>query len=120
MGRMRHNAIVVSSWNEPLMREIHGGARFLFGSHLVTNLTEEAVNGYRSFLVATDGSKEGWQESDEGDEKRAKFIEHLRKEYVYDDGSARVRWVEIQYGDDDNENKILQADDQALPDAEEG
>ncbi|KKN96675.1 hypothetical protein LCGC14_0163190 [marine sediment metagenome] len=49
-------------------------------------------------MVAPDGSKEGWAESDQGDGQRAHFVEYLRalcteRSHVYLD------WVEVKYGE---------------------
>ena len=68
------------------------------------------VNNYRSFAIVPDGSKEGWPESDEGDEGRDRFIEWLDTQR-YDDGSPRQRWVEVQFGDDDEETKVCRDSD---------
>lgn len=43
--------------------------------------------------VVPDGSKEGWAHSDEGDVRRAKFIEYLKSPDVY------ATWVEVSYGE---------------------
>ena len=112
MGHMRHHAIIVSSCFGGTIQEVHGAARFLFKKN-VTDLTEPVVNGYRSFLIAPDGSKEGWDESEEGNKKRDEFIEHL-KTYCYEDGSSPLDWAEVQFGDGDGENKILRTDDDQI------
>lgn len=71
MGYMRHNAIVVTSWKEEAIKEAAAMAEKI--GLLVIRQSEEAVNGYRSLLVCPDGSKEGWDESDRGDERREGF-----------------------------------------------
>ena len=49
---------------------------------LVSDLTPAAVNGYQSFAVFPDGSKEGWWTSAEGDRCRAELIAYLKSEGV--------------------------------------
>lgn len=111
MGYMRHHAIVVSSWNKELLEQAHDQAMTLCAS--VTEITKETVNGYSSFLVAPDGSKEGWDASDEGDVARAKLVKWL-DEQRYDDDSTSLDWVEVQFADDDMHSHIVHdSDDKA-------
>jgi hypothetical protein len=109
MGYMRHHAIVVSSWKHDLLEEAHALAIELGMS--VTNITAEVSNGYRSFLMAPDGSKEGWDESDRGDERRTKLIEWMDAQR-YEDSSTALDWVVVQFADDDMESRIIIDSDQ--------
>jgi hypothetical protein len=77
----------------------------------VTPLTKEGVNGYRSFAVLPDGSKEGWDTSNQGDEIRSKFLDWMRQQ-EYEDGSSPLSWAELQYGDDDNDTKVIAYSDE--------
>jgi hypothetical protein len=130
MGYMSHNAIVVTSWQDKAIEAAHAEARRLFSvvgdsilpsdadpACYVTNITETAVNGYRSFLVAPDGSKEGWSHSDWGEEQREKFIRYLVAGR-YEDGSGRCDWVEVQYGNDDHRTEIVRDSDNYFPEDE--
>jgi hypothetical protein len=63
MGYMRHHAIIVTSWKRELLEQAHARAVELGMS--VSEVTGEVTNSYRSFLVAPDGSKEGWDTSDD-------------------------------------------------------
>lgn len=56
------------------------------------------VNGYHTFILVPDGSKEGWPESDAGDQFRAEFISFLDS-FAYEDGSSNISWVEVAYGE---------------------
>ena len=67
------------------------------------------VNGSRSFLVAPDGSKEGWLESATGDAMRSEFVAYLRS-LAYEDGSTPLSWVELSYGGDDDEVQVYASD----------
>jgi hypothetical protein len=49
-------------------------------------------------VLIPDGSKEGWAESTQGDETRAKFIERLQLDR-YDDGSSSWDWIEVGFGE---------------------
>ena len=106
---MRHHTIVVCSWNEQLLSSIHFEAVTIFNEQ-ASNIVKSKMNGYYSFFVAPDGSKEGWEDSDEGNKKRDEFIKYL-KTHKYEDGSSSISWVEIQFGDDEGETKILRDSD---------
>ena len=109
MGHMRHHVIVVTSWKDDAIQSAHGAARFIFNGN-VTQITNPVVNGFRSFMVAPDGSKEGWEESNVGDSSRNQFVNHL-KTFCHEDGSSPLSWAEMQFGDDDGENKLLRTDE---------
>ena len=77
MGYMRHHMIVVTSWDKKLIWEAHMKACEIFfqPSHVgnsvgVTPIMTSPVNHYYTFFVPPDGSKEGWNDSDDGDENR--------------------------------------------------
>ena len=111
MGYLRPVAIIVTGTYGDHAEEAHAKALEIFDVELLTysnlkqtvgSLIEGVANGTKSFLVAWDGSKEGWAPSDEGDSARARFVEWLNSQ-AYDDGSSPLDWVEVQYGGDDNE-----------------
>jgi hypothetical protein len=104
MGYMAHNAIVVTSWNEDLIQEAAREATSL--GLQILGPSEEVVNGYRSILICPDGSKEGWDDSNDGDSRRESFRAWLNSKR-YEDGSTPLDWVEIRYGPDDNEAEIV-------------
>lgn len=108
MGYMRHHAIVVTSWDARFIRAAHEEAKRLFS--WVSPLSPDKINGYRSFFVPPDGSKEGWEESDLGDLRREAFVQWLDL-HCHSDGSQRGDWAEIQYGDDNDEQIIVSATD---------
>ena len=62
MGYICHHAIVVTSSFEATLSDAWIKARQLFAN--VSPIVSSPLNGYRSFFVAPDGSKEGWDESD--------------------------------------------------------
>jgi hypothetical protein len=112
MGYMRHHAIIVTASDYGLAHEAlkaaHDKATQL--ECLVTPITDKGHNGYQSFLVAPDGSKEGWEESESGDHRRADLIKFMMT-YRYEDGSSPLEWVEVQFGDDDWETRIVNDSD---------
>ena len=88
---MRHHAICATTWSEERAEEARAKVADIPGIQ-VTDVYESDCNGYCSFFVIPDGSKEGWNESDLGDERRAKAAEIL-------DANA-CDWVEVYYGCD--------------------
>jgi hypothetical protein len=113
MGYMRHHAIIVTSWDKPLLKSAYAKANEL--GMLVTNIVEDTVNSYGSFLVAPDGSKEGWEESLLGETRRAMLIRWLDAQR-YDDDSTMIDWVEVQYGDDEHQTLIVRDSDERIRD----
>lgn len=101
MGHIRNHAIIVTATYGDYIQQAHAKAREIFGDN-VTEISPEATNGSRSFLVPPDGSKEGWSESEQGDNRRKLFKEWLRSQ-AYDDHSTPLHWVELRYGGDDRE-----------------
>lgn len=96
MGYIRHHAIIVTAFDRERLEPAHARAVKVFGAAQVTQILVAPVNGYATFFVGPDGSKEGWAASDEGDEKRAEFIAWMRKHpkgYYFD-------WAEVQYYDE--------------------
>lgn len=103
MGYMRHDAIVVTSWNSEAIEEAASVARKL--GLQVLGPSDCAMNLTRTLLVCPDGSKEGWEESDAFDAKRSEYIEYLNS-VRYDDNSSSLSWVALSYSSDDRDAKI--------------
>ena len=91
MGHTAHHAIIVTSWNNNHLHLAFAKAKELGLS--VSNLVTSPMNGYWSFLVAPDGSKEGWHDSDIGNSRRDMFINFLR-------GPLYIEWLEVRYAGD--------------------
>lgn len=111
MGYMRHHAIVVTGGFEPETKEAHAKAVEIFGSGLVSGILASPVNSYWSFFICPDGSKEGWDQSDLGDDRRNAFIEYLDKAGE-PNGFCPVDWVEVQYADEERETKVCRHSDE--------
>ena len=99
VGYIKHHAIVVTGGGYPeadrVLEIAHRQAKHLFGS-MVSNIVESPMNGYKSFFVAPDGSKERWDVSNEYDEKRSLFSIYLNG-FAFEDGSSPIYYVEISY-----------------------
>lgn len=111
MGYIRHHAIVVTStYDHDLLEKARLVAASKFAPEQVSAIVRGTINDTLSFFIGPDGSKEGWEHSDEGDDARDAFISWLRST-VYEDGCGPLQWVEIQYGDDDYETLALRSSD---------
>lgn len=103
MGWIRHHAILVTGWQDNKLEEAKKKAEE-FGN-ITTEIVAGNSNGYMTFVVVPDGSKEGWDRSDEGNDARDKFIEWLESQR-YGDNSSYFYWVEVMYGSDDWDAKV--------------
>ncbi len=56
--------------------------------------SETVINNYRTLTLGSDGSKEGWEDSREGDKRRDDLVALLRS-YAHED------WIEVSYGGDE-------------------
>lgn len=113
MGHIRHHAIVVTSGHRDILRDAWAKAAGL--GLYVTYPIESSVNGYGSFFIAPDGSKENWPESDEGDRQRAEFkawTKTVRYPETGDpaDRGSPIDWVEIAYGSDDGDAWVVDSE----------
>jgi len=104
MGYIRHHAIVVTSYGETT-KLAQDKAKEIFGTN-VSEIVNSNVNGYQSFFVAPDGSKEGWEESEQGDKDRALFIEFIEQQ-KYEDDINSISFAELFYGDDEGDSEIV-------------
>lgn len=102
MGMIIHTAIVVTGskeerasdgeWTYDHLEELRAYA-YTLGLD-ASELIEAKTNGYASFMIATDGSKLGWETNDEAELARAKFKKALQ------DWPYLVEWAEVRYGFD--------------------
>lgn len=108
MGYRRHHAIIVTTYNYTLAHSAYVAAESIFGA-VLSALLDSRVNEYYTFIVPPDGSGEDFDESDAGDDRRDQFIEWLDAQR-FEDGSSPYTWVEVQYGDDEDENIVTRAE----------
>jgi len=80
MGYTIHHSIIVTGFQHDAVIQAYSEAVKLFGNTgiaAVTGVIHARVNEWHTFLVGPDGSKEGWADSDRGDEARRAFISWL-------------------------------------------
>lgn len=98
MGVIVHHAILVTGTDHSERRftAAHEEALRLGMGPSPVLTHNDGLNGYKSFFVPPDGSKEFWMESDEGNRRREAFKRFLRS-LAYEDGSTSVKWIEVQF-----------------------
>ena len=115
MGYNRHHAIIVtdclySDVDKKRLEGLHNKAIRLFtydGHCFVSPVVTSPVNGYNSFFVAPDGSKEWWNTSDRFDAARSEFVAWLKAL----DPLEAPDWVVVQYGDDEHQALVVDDSD---------
>lgn len=90
MGLIQHHAIVVTS-SDRSIKELHSKAKEIFP--VVGEILSIGMNGYATFCVPPDGSKEGWPTSNYFDKRRDEFIAYLK--------DKQCSWLEVAYGECD-------------------
>ncbi len=117
MGYIKHNTIVCTGY-EPDLQDAYKKAVELFGWKMVTKVSKRMSNSYRTFTifgkayklikpkkifgfaVIPDGSKEGWETSNDNDEKREEFFEWLEKK------ERMIKAVDVIFGGDDPDVRV--------------
>lgn len=100
MGYIKHHAIVVTSRDYDRLEKAWKAAKEFECN--VTDIVGPLTNGYCTFTVVPDGSKEGWNASDEGDSQREKLKEWMNENYE----NNWWEWVEVAFGSDDHGARI--------------
>lgn len=98
MGVMNNNAIIATTWSSEEVERIKRWVAALPKMQSLFLFGGEEMNGEITVVMVPDGSKEGWDESDFGDQLRACFIKELEKAN-YSDGSNPWDFVEVGYGE---------------------
>jgi hypothetical protein len=104
MGYIKHHAIIVTSWGD-YIKQAHEAAIDIFGE-TVSGIVSSQMNATESFFIAPDGSKENWEESNIGNERRQKFIDWVESRNDKDGGNA-VSYCEVFYGDDFGDSQVV-------------
>ena len=103
MGYMQHRTIIVTAW-EKHIHLIRRKALEIFPKCLVSNIMNPKLNSDAFLCIASDGSKEGWDESNIGDKRRDAFMKWLDAERISD--RLCVSYIEVQNYDDGQRRRI--------------
>lgn len=116
MGYIKHHTIVVTCWDKAHLKAAQKQAKKIFkkafknngilvsGDKLISNIVPGLANAQDSFFIAPDGSKEGWDTSDIGNDARAEFLAWL---FANDDNYCK--YIEVCFGGDDSADDITRS-----------
>ena len=94
MGIIHHHAMIITGHGRhPRLADARQFAVSL--GMLVSEIGESSINDYAHFAVFPDGSKEGWEESEVGDQHRSS----LRQWMASQPEPWRLRWAEVSFGE---------------------
>lgn len=101
MSHVRHHYLIVTTYCEDkataaLMQANACGLQ-------TTELLLSPVNNYWTFFVGPDGSKEGWEDSEAGNQRRAAFCEWVGSQ-MYEDGSNSLQVLLVHDGEGEPED----------------
>ncbi len=116
MSTVKNHAIIVTGTYGGHVEQAQKIARGVFP--WVSDLSPAVLNGSRSFFVPPDGSKEHWEASTDGDNRRAEFKRYLREQALAH-GEGSLSWVEVLYGGDVRTAAVVAASTDGRP-AEDG
>lgn len=117
MSDYEHHAIVVTGsypddhgthWTQVAWEM----ARRMFpDSHrgLITAICDTRLNNVQSFAILPDGSQVGWEEAEMITASRVGFIAWLES-IRDDDGGCPVKWVEVVFGADYVDTRVIDTD----------
>ena len=93
MGVIMHDAVIVTAFRKQDADAAHAMA--VEFAVPVTPIVQSPVNDYYTFLICPDGSKEGWEDSEEGERRRAAWFKWSREHK----DATFLSVVHVRYGD---------------------
>jgi hypothetical protein len=78
------------------------------GYQLISPIMPSLINNYHTFMIVPDGSKEGYDLSEDADTVRQKAI-GLLDVFKSENGEHAVDYVEVYYGDDNLPPNIIKS-----------
>lgn len=107
MKQYKHHVILITARDRKLMDELRKKAKDFFlnglqaktGFKLIGEITPSIIGEFYTMVIFPDGSKEGYETSDEADKIRAKIIDAI-KEINHQKGTQEISYAEVSYGSD--------------------
>lgn len=88
MGTIVHDAVIVTGSDDDTATE--QAKEFAYSLGLITtNIVDSFTNGYKSFMIATCGSKNGWNTKETYIDCLSQFLDNVQG----------VEWVRVKYGE---------------------
>lgn len=100
MGTIQHHAIIITHYSREGISKFRDKALAIASetwgeggwARLISPILPSPYNGYYTFFVAPDGSKEGWGPSEAGNEMRHSILRAARR-------AGMLEVVEVTYGE---------------------
>ncbi len=114
MRNIRHHSIIVTVNDKATIEDLRKKINEVYtknmeaknGFQLLSPTIPSLINNFFSFFIAPDGSKEGYDASDDADRVRKLVLEMLRN-YKPKEDTVIVQFVELFYGDENEPSSIL-------------
>ena len=114
MRNIRHHTLIVTVNDKKATEQICQSISDIFkrnmeaknGFQLISPIVSSLINNYYTFFISPDGSKEGYDLSDDADRIRPLIID-LLKVYQTENSSIEINFVELFYGDDSLPAQII-------------
>ena len=116
MGYIKHHTIVVTGWKDEHIEQAREKAVEIFeetckdemikppyGSNIISPIIGSLSNDQKSFFIAPDGSKEGWQTSNNCNKARTAFLDWFK------DSDNCCDYIEVVFGGDDERQAIVRS-----------
>ncbi len=122
MGYIRHKALIVtgsdyndSDYNDAVSKCQHFAEKQYENTDVpkgVVTPIYSGVNGYTSFAILPDGSKEWWDTSNDSDECVREIIKKIES-YRDEDGEPSIHYAYVQLYDDNGVVELLESSKEA-------
>ena len=101
MGTIQHNAIIVTSWDDKSLDAAKQKIIDIWGLYEDYHpvIFDSELNSTKSIFIPPDGSKEGWEASDIGDERRKAFKDWITKIEKDPENEIYLDVVDVAYGE---------------------
>ncbi|MCU0417563.1 MAG: hypothetical protein MUE33_10310 [Cytophagaceae bacterium] len=113
MRNIEHHALIITCNDLEVMQDLRTTITGLYkihmeashGEKLITPIYESLINHYYTMSLIPDGSKEGYDASDDNDAIRSKVIQLLKEKSTSD--RYHLSFIEVRYGGDQEKKEVL-------------
>lgn len=115
MGTVKHQTVIVTSWDHASLHEVQQKAKEIYGKHLplmlfsrisgdtlVSEIIQGVVNAQYTFFIAPHGSKLGWYEAINAEKVEEEFLDWLENSPNH----TSCQYVAVSFGGDGDYEEI--------------
>lgn len=114
MKNIKHHTIAITSNDKVQLEALRNRVLSIYkekmeakkGNQIVSPIFESLINSFCTFYIIPDGSKEGYDASEDGDTVRKSIVE-LINSYNQAGRENIFRFIEISYGEDASAPQII-------------